>query len=106
MKENQNEKEFMYCCLVKIHQSESSFFLVTLFVKNQSIRIQHFLNKNGLTFLNHYLNNVHQKRFVFPSSYSSGKKKKIQLIFFGEINVDFYFFDNFSDVYVVQNRVL
>ena len=55
--------------LEKINQSELSILLVTLFVGNQPIRIQHFLKVNCLIFLtnlNYYLKIVNQKTFELP----------------------------------------
>ena len=60
---------FIYFLLEKINQSELSIILVTLFVGNQPIRIQHFLKVNCLLFLknlNHYLKNVYHKTFELP----------------------------------------
>ena len=63
-------KYVFFCFLLeKINQSELSILLVTLFVGNQPIRIQHFLKVNCLLFLknvNHYLKNVYQKTFELP----------------------------------------
>ena len=52
-----------------IKQSELIIFLVTLFVRNQLIRIQHFLKVNCFLFkkkLYHYLKNFYQKTSDIP----------------------------------------
>ena len=63
-------KKLFFCFLLeKINQSELSILLVTLFVGNQPIRIQHFIKVNCLLLLknlNHYLKNFYQKTFELP----------------------------------------
>ena len=80
-----------------------------MFVRNQPIRIQHFLKMNCLSFfkiINHSLKNVYRKLFEF-SQVIYKKKEKIPIDFLiDEIDVDSYFFHNFLDVYAVQNRVI
>ena len=55
---------------------------------------------------NQYLKNVYQKTLSFLELLYK-KKEKIPIDFLiDELDVDSYFFHNFLDVYVVQNRVL
>ena len=92
---------FIYFFLEKINQSELNILLVTLFVGNQPIRIQHNLKVNCLLFsknFNHCLKIVYQK---------DKKKEKIPVDFLiDEIDVDSYSFHNFLDVFIVQNGVI
>ena len=81
-----------------------SILLVTVFVGNQPIRIQHFLKMNCLLFLqnlNHYLKNVYQKTFELPRVLQEKEKNSN---FF--IDDDSYFFHNFLDALIAQNRVI
>ena len=56
--------------------------------------------------LSHYLKNVYQKTFELPRV-TLYEKRKIPIDFLiDEIDVDAYFFHNFLDVFIVQNRVI
>ena len=109
VKENQNEINFFCFLLEKINQSELSILLVTLFVGNQPIRIQHCLKVNCLLFkknINHYLK-MSIKKYLSFLELLYKKKEKIPIDFLiDEIDVDSYFFHNFLDVFIVQNRVI
>ena len=91
-----------------IKWSELNILLVTLFVGNHPIRIKHFLKVNCLLFLkrlSQYLKNVYQKTSKFSRVTLQEKKIPIDFLI-DEIDVEYYFYHNFLDVYVVQNRVL
>ena len=85
---------FIYYYLEKINQSELSFLLFItvycfIFFKN----------------LNHYAKIVYQKHLSFLELLYQ-KKEKVPIDFLIDVtDVDSYFFHNFLDVFIVQNRV-
>ena len=82
----------------KINQSEMSILLVTLFVGNQPIRIEHFLKVNCLLFLknlNHYslFEKCLSKKHLSFLELLYKKKEEVPTDFLiDEIDVDSYFF--------------
>ena len=86
-----------------------SIFLVTLFCGNQLIRVQHFQKNELFIFLknlSHYLKKSIKNYLSFLELLYK-KKEKIPIDFLiDEIDVGSYFFHNFLDVFIVQNRVI
>ena len=77
-----------------------SILLITLFVGNQSIRIQHFLKVKCLIF-----KKIFNHLSFLELLYKRKEKNPIDFLI-DEIDVESYFFHNFLGLYVVKNRVL